>query len=106
MLSNKQAGQFKPDDEYVKKIIEVLKRRCAHADAERGGETAAHIDSLTEQWRNEVERCKLERRQLNYESRDNNADRLLYNHDDLIKGLWPTLQSMRNVENTALLKPL
>ena len=106
MLSNKQAGQFKPDDEYVKKIIEVLKRRCAHADAERAGETAAHIDSLTEQWRTEVDRCNTERRQLNYESRDNNADRLLYNHDDPVKGLWPTLQSMRNVENTALLKPL
>ena len=31
---------------------------------------------------------------------------LLYNHDDKIEGLWPTLQSMRNVENSALLKLL
>ena len=106
MLSNKQAGQFKPDNDYVKKVIEVLTKRCAQADAERAGETAAHIDRLVEQWRTEVDRCNVERRQLNYESRDNNADRLLYNHDDPVKGLWPTLQSMRNVENTALLKPL
>ncbi len=107
LLSNNQAGQFKPDNEHVKKIIEVLKRRCTHADAERAVETAAHIDRLIEQWRTEVDRCNVERRQLNYESRDNNADRLLYNHDDQVKGPWPpTLQSMRNVENTALLKQL
>jgi len=106
LLSNKQAGQFNPDNEYVKKIIEVLKIRCAKSDAERAGEIAAHIDSLIEQWRAEVHRCSVERRQLNYESRTNNADSLLYNHDDQVKGLWPTLQSMRNVENTALLKPL
>jgi hypothetical protein len=37
---------------------------------------------------------------------DNGRDRLLFNHDDRIRGLWPTLQSLRNVENTALLKAL
>ena len=31
---------------------------------------------------------------------------LLYNHDDKIEGLWPTLHSMRNVENSDLLKLL
>lgn len=107
LLSNKQAGQFSPNTVAVKTIIEGLKNRCSQADSQRAADTAAHIDRLVGQWRSEVVRCQQEKRQLNYEARDNNADRLLYNHDDNAnKGLWPTLQSMRNVENSALLKPL
>jgi hypothetical protein len=106
LLSNNQAGQFNPASDYVKKAIEVLKKRCIDADSERAMEICAHIDRLIEQWRAEAIRCHEVKRQLNYESRDNNADRLLYNHDDPVKGVWPTLQSMRNVENTALLKLL
>jgi flagellar motor component MotA len=71
-------------------------------------EIEAHIDSLVATWRNEVERCHVSRRALRYQvpASDNAADRLLYNHNDRIKGLWPTLQSLRNVENSALLKVL
>ena len=108
LLANNQAGQFNPDHDYVKKVIETLKRRCEQADPERATETAAHIDRLVEQWRTEAAHCNALRIQLNYQAPDNNRaeNRLLYNHDDQIKGLWTTLQSMRNVENTALLKPL
>jgi hypothetical protein len=31
---------------------------------------------------------------------------LLYSHDSTIPGLWPTLNNMRNVENTSLVKIL
>ena len=106
LLGNKQAGKFDPPTDYVKKVTHVLKLRCRNADSERSMETAIHIDRLIDQWRVEVIRCAEAKRQLNYESRDNNAERLLYNHDDVVKGLWATLQSMRNVENTALLKLL
>lgn len=108
LLANNQAGQFNPDHDYVKKVIETLKRRCEQADPERATETAAHIDRLVEQWCAEVAYCHASRIQLNYQAPDNNQveNRLLYNHDDKIKGLWPTLQSMRNVENTGLLKPI
>ena len=108
LLANNQAGQFNPDHDYVKKVIETLKRRCEQADSERATETAAHIDRLVEQWRAEAAHCQASRIQLNYQApdKDRAANRLLHNHDDQIKGLWPTLQSMRNVENTALLKPL
>lgn len=108
LLANNQAGQFNPDHDYVKKVIETLKRRCAQADPKRAGETAAHIDLLVKQWRTEAIHCQTSRIQLNYQAPHNDkaANRLLHNHDDQIKGLWPTLQSMRNVENTALLKPL
>ena len=108
LLANNQAGKFNPDHDYVKKIIETLKRRCEQADPERAKETASHIDRLVEQWRAESIHCQESKIQLDYQTPDNNraTNRLLYNHDDQIKGLWPTLQSMRNVENTGLLKPL
>lgn len=108
LLVNDSAGKFDSTHDYVKKVIETLKRRCAQADPERASETASHIDLLVNQWQAEAAYCERESRQLNYESpdKDKAANRLLYAHDDQVKGLWPTLQSMRNVENTGLLKPL
>ncbi|MDR3088260.1 MAG: hypothetical protein LBU39_00370 [Desulfobulbaceae bacterium] len=108
LLGNNKAGKFDSGDDDIKKVVEILKRRCKQADPQRASETVAHIDRLVEQWHREAVLCKEFRRQLNYHERANvnNADRLLYNHDDQIKGLWATLQSMRNVEDSALLKPL
>ena len=108
LLDNNQAGNFNPSDDGVQKVIETLKRRCALADPDRTKEIEVHIDRLVDQWRIEAAHCHSSKRQLNYQApdKDKATDRLLYNHDDRIKGLWPTLQSMRNVENTALLKPL
>ncbi len=108
LLGNNQAGSFDPSDACVQKVIESLKRRCAQADTDRGVATENHIDRLTEQWRIEVQHCKEAMRQLGYQAPDNDKvkDRLLYNHGDKIEGLWPTLQSMRNVENSGLLKLL
>ena len=108
LRANNQAGQFSSDHDYVKKIIEALKQRCKQADPQRAAETASHIDRLVEQWHAEAAHCHVSKIQLNYQApdKDKAANRLLHNHDDQIKGLWPTLQSMRNVENTGLLKPL
>ena len=108
LQANNQAGKFNPADDFVRTVIETLKRRCAQADPQRAAETASHIDRLVEQWRAEAAHCQTSKIQLNYQApdKDKAANRLLHNHDDQIKGLWPTLQSMRNVENTGLLKPL
>ena len=108
LLDNNRAGEFDLGDEYVKKVIETLKRRCRQADSQRAGETAAHIDRLVDQWYTKARHCQEEKRQLHYQAPDSDkvAERLLCNHGDQIKGLWPTLQSMRNIENSALLKPL
>ena len=71
-----------------------------------GTPTQDVVAALTAAWRDEAKRCQVSRRALRYQvtGNDNSADRLLYNHDDRIRGLWPTLQSLRNVENSALLK--
>jgi len=63
---------------------------------------------LAKEWKDEAERCRKARRTLVYQAPGNqtNYDRLLYAHGDRVWGLWATLHSMRNVEDTALLKRL
>ena len=107
-LENPKAGSFDPKNEHVAKGIETLKNRCRQADNGRTKEKGRHIDNLVCEWKKEVQECKALKRQLNYQvqNKDTSTNRLMHNHDDKIKGLWETLQSMRNVEDTALLKPL
>ncbi len=108
LLANDRAAAFDPENLQVKKVIQDLKHRCAMADPERKEDIASHIDKLVAEWQAEVLSCASQKRKLHYQARDKekNNERLLYNHTDKIKGLWPTLQSMRNVEETALLKSL
>ena len=110
LAGNDAAAQFDPTNPDVDKAIRELKRRCSQSavNPNQKAEIETHVDSLVAAWRNEVERCRVTARALRYQvpGNDNSADRLLYNHDDRIRGLWPTLQSLRNVENSALLKVL
>lgn len=108
LLNNVSATDFDPDNSNVAKAIEQLKRRCVLSSTDQSDEVCEHIDALVASWQIEVERCRIARRQLEYQvpEKDNGRDRLLYNHDDRIRGLWSALQSLRNVENTALLKAL
>lgn len=108
LLGNPDAGCFDPSTTPIAKVIELLKRRCKQAISGESGGVDTHIDALVAEWKNEAERCRVSRRKLEYQvpDRDTGRDRLLCNHDDRIRGLWPTLQSLRNVENNALLKAL
>lgn len=108
LKDNSAAGQFDPQNLEVDAAVQRLKHRCASADNAQAAETHKHIDLLLTQWQIEVERCRQARRKLDYSGVDTDAgaDRLLYTHTDRIHGLWATLNSMRSVENTALLKVL
>ncbi|ACF46093.1 helicase domain protein [Prosthecochloris aestuarii DSM 271] len=108
LLNNSAAAKFDSNDSHIAIAIAQFKRRCVLSAPDQVDEVSGHIDALIADWQTEVERCRLARRQLEYQvpENDNGRDRLLYNHDDRIRGLWPTLQSLRNVENTALLKTL
>ncbi|XOV89804.1 MAG: helicase-related protein [Pseudomonadota bacterium] len=108
LLANNRAASFDPENAQVKKVIQDLKRRCSMADPGREDDISSHIDRLVDEWQAEIRSCALQKRQLSFQANDKekNNERLLYNHTDKIKGLWPTLQSMRNVEQTALLKSL
>jgi hypothetical protein len=108
LLNNNQAVLFDPDEPITRQVIEILKLRCSQADKERSPEIQRHIERVVQEWKSQADHCRSVKRDLHYSARQeiNNANRLLHNHDDRIKGLWPTLQSMRNVENIALLKQL
>jgi len=108
LKANDAAGKFDPDDTVVAQVIEAYTRRCIQADPEQKDEIRAHIGTLVNEWRNHARGCTEQRRQLSYQAPadERSVERLLYNHDDRIAGIWPTLQSMRNVEDTGLLKAL
>ncbi len=108
LLDNSAAAGFDPADPQICKAVEQLKRRCALSAPAQADEVSRHIDALVAEWRTEVERCRTTQRKLEYQvpDKESGRDRLLYNHDDRIRGLWAILQSLRNVENTALLKAL
>jgi hypothetical protein len=108
LTANERAGDFDPANPATAALIEELKRRCRRADPGRAMDTAAHIDSLAAQWGDEVQRCRDQRERLVYKGGDGDRrdQRLLYSHEARVKGLWATLNNMRNVENTALVKIL
>lgn len=108
MLGNENAGDFDSNNPSITKAIDRLKRRCRQSVSENSESVDSHIDALVADWQDEVKRCRDSRRKLEYQvsDRDTGRDRLIYNHDDRIRGLWPTLQSLRNVENSALFKAL
>ena len=107
LRDNDSAGSFDPEAGEVKSVVGELKRRCVLAAGEEPtGQTSRHIDALVEEWREEAQRCRLERRQLNYQAwdRERNAERLLRGHDESRRGLWRTLHSMRNVESSGMFR--
>jgi hypothetical protein len=108
LLLQNSAGDFDPSEPLVAKTVETLKNRCRQADGERACQTDAHLDRLVEEWKAEADLCKRMKRQLFYSApaKSKSTDRLLYNHNDTVKGRWATLQSMRNVEDTALVKTI
>ncbi len=107
LTANESAGGFDPADPAICHLIEALKLRCRRADQERGMDTANHIDSLVAQWADAARRSRgLERLIYHGGDGDHRDQRLIHSHEAKVKGLWATLNSMRNVENTALVKIL
>ena len=107
LLDNDKADCFDPENENVKKVVREMKRRVSLAmtDQEKINQTQTHIDDLVTSWHSAVQYSDKHKRSFVYYSNDKSSDNLIRDFDDK-HGLWPTLQSMRNVENTALIKLL
>ena len=108
LKANDAAGKFDPGDTVVAQVIEVYTRRCIQGDPERKKEIRAHIAALVNEWSSHARSCVEQHRQLSYQAYadDRSVERLLYTYGDRIAGVWSTLHSMRNVEDTGLLKAL
>jgi len=106
LLDNDKAGEFNIDDEQVKQVIKILKRRCKLGIGDNKNivqKTHEHIDILVNEWLEESKYCNRNKVKMVYNSNDRNFSNLIHNFESK-NGLWPTLQSMRNVESSALLK--
>ena len=93
----------------MKNAISLIKSRCRKALNNKEAlliETQKHIENLVDEWSSETEYCKTNKITMAYQSKDRGYSSLLCDFDRQDRGLWPTLQSMRNVENTALIKLL
>mgnify|MGYP000680381515 CR=1 FL=1 len=104
LLNNKGAEKFDPNNPQVKKVIKILKNRIGHAcqSKDTANKAYEHIDYLIDEWASEIKNCT----NLRYDPKDKSADALLipYEEGKAKQGLWKTLNSMRNVEKTGLLK--
>ncbi len=105
MQGNSFAAQFNGQSDVLKKVVQELKRRCELAIDGRQDQqlTAQHIEILIKQWQDHVAYCENKRMNLVFFSKDKGEANLLCDFDKS-DGLWKTLSSMRNVENTALIK--
>jgi len=106
MLKNDSAGNFDKESESVKKVLKEMKIRCKLAigkNKDMVRNTQEHIDNLVNEWDNEVIYCKNNKIKLVYNSNDRNFNNIICNFEQK-NGLWQTLQSMRNVESSALIK--
>lgn len=103
LLSEDSVKDFEPNDAKISSIVSMLERRCGVADPEREAATKAHLIALQQEWLSFIEanRSVISIRYSD-NSTDLNSERLLYAFDSQVTGVWSTLQSMRNVEHTAL----
>ena len=107
LQSNEAASAFDKYDPWTQKVIQTLAERCRKSEPhDRTGATALHISELVDQWHHEAKRCQKEQRAFYYSGGDRGVDRLLCDHESPYSGLWTTLHSMRNVENTGVLRDI
>jgi hypothetical protein len=104
LRGNELASVFSLQDARVKNAVECLRRRCHLSMSEGKDMFDASLDELVEQWTSEIDNCVESKRSLVYVAHDRSVDALLYSYDEERSGLWPTLQSMRNVEHSAIAK--
>ncbi|MDQ7085320.1 MAG: helicase-related protein [Sulfurovum sp.] len=105
---NDKAGELNMESDEVKKVIKEMKYRCTLAignNKEIIKKVENHIDKLLKEWENEADYCKKNKIKLVYNSKDRGSNNLICNFEEK-NGLWQTLQSMRNVESSALVKIL
>jgi hypothetical protein len=105
MLGQNAAETMDPRSESVRHAVEALARRCAQADPGAAHRVRVHLDELLRDWSERIGRCREERRKLTYSSRDLSHATLLVSPDSKTPGdAWPTMLSMRHVDDECGLK--
>ena len=107
LMQNSDAEQFDASNATISKLLHQLIVRIKSALLGNSREKQlvledceTHLMKLVDEWANEIDSAT----NLRYKASDKSADSLLISIDDSKgrTGLWPTLNSMRNVEKTGL----
>lgn len=109
LLDPNAVERFDPEDAGQAAVLDALARRCIAADPSREPGIRAHLASLQQQWCDFIAEAQEYSLTVKYSAPDSDGmgvARLLSDFDARILGRWPTLQSMRNVEHSALVKLL
>ena len=114
LLSNHDAINFDPESDHIKRVIKQIKNRCAQANNNKAviSEVNKNIDDVVNTWSQMISISKTNRRRLAYDKNvngeiDKSLDSLLCNFDDgdyFNAPPWPTLNSMRNIENISAIE--
>ena len=103
LLTEESVKDFDPTDANISSIVSKLEARCSQADPDRAEATKAHLNALQQEWLSFIDaNSSVMSIRYSDSSKNLNSERLLYSFDSQVTGVWPTLQSMRNVEHTAL----
>ncbi|WP_456375774.1 helicase-related protein [Thiolapillus sp.] len=101
---NQDAQRFDPAQADIQQALQLFAHRCGQADPEQAEATKKHIEDLARAWADRANDSRQKSRRLVYSRRrtDRSVDILLHSHGDTQTGLWETLNSMRNVEETTM----
>jgi hypothetical protein len=109
LLANEEALNFNPENDNIKRVILKIKNRCGQAINNENvlNEVKKNIDDVVNTWSQIVSEGATNRRRLAYDNNvngqlDKSLDSLLCDFNDgnyFSAPPWPTLQSMRNIEN-------
>ena len=88
-------------DQRVDELIEAIVARATAFDPREAPATRLHLNRLVENWQNEIVRP---RPPLRYKADSKTQKALLKRYGSKLPGLWPTLNSMRNVDVDVLVR--
>ncbi len=108
LVDNAGALKIGEQEKVEKQILPQLYDRFTRACIDPIIQTHVHehLGLLYQTWRDKAEDCQKRRRELRYNLRKDrtDADRLLKSAESSVTGVWDTLNSMRNVEESAKFK--
>jgi len=98
--SNTDAENFLRDQR-VDQLIDHIVARATAFDQREAPATRRHLERLVENWQNEIARPKPP---LRYRAESRTQKALMRRYGSKFPGLWPTLDSMRNVDVDVLVR--
>ncbi|GEB50337.1 helicase-related protein [Streptomyces cacaoi] len=101
LAAENRAGELLEHQAEVERVRDILVDHVCRADPSEASAAADQLDKLVESWKQEAENARVDGGRLYYQPQGRQHASLLrdFGKQD---GMWPTLQSMRNVDRECL----